>query len=123
MPNTQTSSLIQVVVSLDQGEPSFSYQTAAGEPCDGNVTVTQACTVNYQLVDNTGHGLKFIGVGFVTPFDGVIDAVTISSDGQLIQMLDMDRSPGQTKFQFVLSNNTNTLLVLSPDPQVINEPD
>jgi hypothetical protein len=123
MSNTQISQLIQVVVSLKQGEPNFKYQTAEGVPCDGNVTVTQACTVNYQLVDNTGHGLKFIGVGFVTPFDGVIDAVTIINDGQMIQMWDMDRSPGQTKFQFVLSNNTNTLLVLSPDPQVINEPD
>ena len=122
MPNTQASALMQVIVNLENGEPVFSYQNSAGEPCDGNVTVTEAGTLTYQLVDNTGKGLKFVGVGFVTPFDGVIDAITVSSDGQLVQMLDMDRSPGETKFQFVLTNTANTLMVLSPDPEVINRP-
>jgi len=113
---------MQVIVNLEKGEPVFSYQNSAGQPCEGDVTVTEAGTITYQLVDNTGRGLKFVGVGFVTPFDGVIDAITVSSDGQLIQMVDMDRSPGRTKFQFVLTNTTNTLMVLSPDPEVINEP-
>ena len=123
MPLTQAANLIQVVVHLENGEPVFSYQTTAGQPLpNGDVTVTEAGTITYQLVDNTGKGLRFIGVGFITPFDGVIDAITVSSDGQLVQMLDMDRSAGTTKFQFVLSNTTNTLLVLSPDPQVINHP-
>lgn len=124
MPTTQAASLIQVVVNLENGEPMFSYQTTGGQPLpNGDVTVTEAGTITYQLVDNTGKGLKFIGVGFVTPFDGVIDAITVSSDGQLVQMLDMDRSAGSTKFQFVLTNSTNTLMVLSPDPQVKNEPE
>ena len=124
MPLTQAANLIQVVVHLENGEPVFSYQTTAGQPLpNGDVTVTEAGTITYQLVDNTGKGLRFIGVGFITPFDGVIDAITVSSDGQLVQMLDMDRSAGTTKFQFVLSNATNTLLVLSPDPEVVNEPD
>lgn len=123
MPLTQAASLIQVVVHLENGEPVFSYQTTAGQPLpDGDVTVTEAGTITYQLVDNTGKGLKFIGVGFITPFDGVIDAITVSSDGQLVQMLDMDRSAGTTKFQFVLTNSSNTLMLLSPDPQVKNEP-
>lgn len=122
MPATQAASLIQVVVNLENGEPMFSYQTTDGQPCDGNVTVTEAGTITYQLIDNTGKGLKFVGVGFITPFDGVIDAITVSSDGQLVQMLDLDRSAGTTKFQFVLTNSTNTLMVLSPDPEVINDP-
>lgn len=122
MPTTQAASLIQVVVHLENGEPVFSYQTTDGQPCDGDVTVTEAGTLTYQLVDNTGKGLKFVGVGFTTPFDGIIDAITISSDGQLVQMLDLDRSAGTTKFQFVLSNTANTLLVLSPDPEVKNLP-
>ncbi|MEO3877184.1 DP-EP family protein [Rheinheimera fenheensis] len=122
MPATQAASLIQVVVNLENGEPMFSYQTTDGQPCDGNVTVTEAGTITYQLIDNTGKGLKFVGVGFTTPFDGIIDAITVSSDGQLVQMLDMDRSAGTTKFQFVLTNSTNTLMVLSPDPEVINDP-
>ena len=123
MPNTQAASLIQVVVNLENGEPVFNYQTTDGQPCDGDVTVTEAGTITYQLVDNTGKGLKFVGVGFITPFDGIIDAITVSSDGQLVQMLDLDRSAGSTKFQFVLTNSTNTLMVLSPDPQVKNEPE
>ncbi|SNY53950.1 protein of unknown function [Arsukibacterium tuosuense] len=123
MSNTQAASVIQVLVNLENGEPVFNYQTTDGQPCDGDVTVTEAGTITYQLVDNTGKGLKFVGVGFITPFDGVIDAITVSSDGQLVQMLDLDRSAGTTKFQFVLTNSSNTLMVLSPVPQVKNEPE
>ncbi|WP_235357395.1 DP-EP family protein [Arsukibacterium sp. MJ3] len=112
-----------MLVHLENGEPVFNYQTSGGQPlANGDVTVTEAGTITYQLVDHTGKGLRFIGVGFVTPFDGIIDAITVSSDGQLLQMLDMDRSAGTTKFQFVLTNATNTLMVLSPDPQVKNDP-
>ncbi|WP_110458126.1 DP-EP family protein [Shewanella algidipiscicola] len=111
---------VKVNVDLENGEPVFSYSHFNGEPCEGDVTVTEAGTITYQLNDNTGKGLKFTGVGFITPFDGIVDAVTISSDGTLIQMLDLDNTPGTTKFQFVLSNAANTLLVLSPDPEVIN---
>ncbi|HBN89765.1 MULTISPECIES: DP-EP family protein [Rheinheimera] len=122
MPNTQASALMQVIVDLENGEPVFSYKNSAGQPCEGDVTVTEAGTITYQLIDNTGKGLKFVGVGFTTPFDGVIDAITVSNDGQFVQMIDMDRTPGETKFQFVLTNTTNTLMILSPDPEIINEP-
>lgn len=122
MPVSQAANLIQVVVHLENGEPMFTYQTTDGQPCAGDVTVTEAGTITYQLIDNTGKGLKFVGVGFTTPFDGIIDAVTVSSDGQLVQMLDLDRSAGSTKFQFVLTNSSNTLMVLSPDPEVKNLP-
>lgn len=111
---------VKVNVDLENGEPVFSYCHFNGEPCEGDVTMTEAGTITYQLQDNTGKGLKFTGVGFTTPFDGIVDAVTISSDGSLLQMVDLDTTPGTTKFQFVLSNAANTLLVLSPDPQVIN---
>lgn len=122
MPNTQASALMQVIVNLENGEPVFSYKNSAGQPCEGDVTVTEAGTITYQLVDNTGKGLKFAGVGFTTPFDGIIDAITVSSDGMYVQMLDLDRTPGETKFQFVLTNTTNTLMVLSPDPEIKNDP-
>ncbi|WP_417706611.1 DP-EP family protein [Rheinheimera aquimaris] len=122
MPNTQASALMQVIVNLENGEPVFSYKNSAGQSCEGDVTVTEAGTITYQLVDNTGKGLKFAGVGFTTPYDGIIDAVTVSSDGMYVQMLDLDRTPGETKFQFVLTNTANTLMVLSPDPQVKNDP-
>ncbi|MGL5669185.1 MAG: DP-EP family protein [Shewanella sp.] len=113
---------IKVNVTLENGEPVFIYTDASGEQCPGDVTITQASTVTYLLNDQTGKGLKFVGVGFVTPFDEIIDAVTISNDGMLVQLVDLDRTPGTTKFQFVLSNTANTLLVLSPDPEIINKP-
>ncbi|MCL1088562.1 DP-EP family protein [Shewanella profunda] len=111
---------IKVNVTLENGEPVFIYTDASGTECQGDVTVTQAGTVTYLLNDQTDKGLKFTGLGFITPFDGVIDAVTISSDGKLIQLVDLDRTPGTTKFQFVLTNTINTLMLLSPDPQIIN---
>ena len=113
---------IKVNVTLENGEPVFIYTDANGQQCPGDVTITQAGTVTYLLNDQTGKGLKFVGVGFVTPFDEIVDAVTISSDGMLVQLVDLDRTPGTTKFQFVLSNTANTLLILSPDPEVINKP-
>ena len=123
MTTTQgLSQFIKVNVTLENGEPEFIYTDASGQQCPGDVTITQAGTVTYLLNDQTGKGLKFVGVGFVTPFDEIVDAVTISNDGMLVQFVDLDRTPGTTKFQFVLSNTTNTLLVLSPDPQVINHP-
>ncbi|EHR40937.1 MULTISPECIES: DP-EP family protein [Alishewanella] len=124
MPIPNASLMINVIVNLEQGEPTFSYQSTSGEPLpSGDITVTEASTITYRLIDNTGKGLKFVGAGFSTPFDGVIDAVTVSSDGQYLQLLDTDQTAGDTKFQFVLSNSTNSLFVLSPDPQVKNEPD
>jgi hypothetical protein len=122
MPSTQAADFIQVLVNLENNEPVFSYQTADNQPCDGDVTVTQAETITYQLIDNTGKGLKFAGAGFVTPFDGVIDSISISADGMQLQMIDSDQTAGRSKFQFVLTNTSNTLMLLSPDPQVKNEP-
>ncbi|MCU8085811.1 DP-EP family protein [Shewanella sp. SM21] len=117
-----SAQFIKVNVNLENGEPVFIYTDANGEQCQGDVTITQAGTVTYLLNDQTGKGLKFVGVGFVTPFDDIVDAVTISSDGMLVQLVDLDRTSGTTKFQFVLSNTTNTLLILSPDPEIINRP-
>lgn len=113
---------IKVTVSLDNGTPIFKYTNAEGTECPGDVTVTGASTITYLLDDETGKGLKFVGAGFLTPFDGIIDAITLSSDGKLLQMIDLDHTSGTTKFQFVLTNSSNTLMLLSPDPQIINDP-
>ncbi|WP_372625246.1 DP-EP family protein [Arsukibacterium sp.] len=122
MVNPQASELIQVMVSLVNGEPQFSYLDKGGQPIDGDVTVTQAETITYQLVDNSGKGLKFAGAGFTTPFDGVIDSVNVSADGMQLQMVDTDQTAGSSKFQFILTNTTNSLMILSPDPEVKNVP-
>lgn len=120
LDTTGIATFFKVIVQLDNGKPVFSYTDADGAPATGDVTFTEAGTITYQLIDQTTHGLKFVGVAFTTPFDGIVDAVTLSADGQLLQIIDLDKVPGCTEFQFVLSNSTNTLLVLSPDPQIIN---
>jgi len=79
MPIPNASLMINVIVNLEQGEPTFSYQSTSGEPLpSGDITVTEASTITYRLIDKTGKGLKFVGAGFSTPFDGVIDAVTVN---------------------------------------------
>lgn len=114
---------IKVTVALENGEPVFTYTNAEGSECPGDVTITAASTITYLLDDQTGKGLKFVGAGFLTPFDGIIDALTLSSDGSILQMIDLDHTSGTTKFQFVLTNTNNTLLLLSPDPEIINDRD
>ena len=122
MPNAQgQASMFNVTVTLNtNNEPVFSYTNLDGSAVSGNMVVTQYGVISYQLIDKTGKGLKFVGAAFTTPFDGIIDATTISSDGSLIQLTDLNEVPGNTSFQFVLSNSANTLLVLSPDPEIIN---
>lgn len=114
---------IKVTVKLENGEPVFTYTDAEGTECPGDMTITAASTITYLLDDQTGKGLKFVGAGFLTPFDGIIDAMTLSSDGSLLQMVDLNHTPGTTKFQFVLTNTSNTLMLLSPDPEIINRQD
>lgn len=111
---------IKVTVKLENGEPVFIYTDAEGTECHGDTTITAASTITYLLDDQTGKGLKFVGAGFLTPFDGIIDAMTLSSDGAILQMIDLDHTSGTTKFQFVLTNTSNTLMLLSPDPQIVN---
>jgi hypothetical protein len=125
MSNTQgQATFFNLTITLNgKNVPVFTYTNLDGTDVCGNVVVNQYSTISYQLIDKTGKGLKFVGAAFTTPFDKIIDAITISSDGTLIQLTDLDETPGNTGFQFVLSNSSNTLQVLSPDPQVINTPE
>ncbi|PKI07143.1 hypothetical protein CXF78_06895 [Shewanella sp. 11B5] len=123
MSTTQDTTFFNLTVTLENGEPFFSYTNHDGTPKSGDVIITKNCTITYQLIDQTGKGLRFVGAAFITPFDGIIDAVSICNNGSLIHLTDLDEVAGNTSFQFVLSNTSNTLLVLSPDPEVVNHPD
>ncbi|MGK0410326.1 MAG: hypothetical protein ACJASB_002502 [Shewanella psychromarinicola] len=124
MSNTQGQAILfNLTITLDNDVPIFTYTNLDGTPKSGDVVINQYSTISYQLIDQTGKGLKFVGAAFTTPFDKIIDVITISSDGSLIQLTDLDEVPGNTSFQFVLSNTTNTLMLLSPDPEVINRPE
>lgn len=119
MTTLTPGALIEVTVQLNAAnEPVFSYQQN-GEPSDGNVLVVVGQDIIYQLVNSPGY--SFIGAGFLTPNDGIVDAMTVSPDGQQLILEDTDSTPGTTTFQLVLKNPQNSLFVLSPDPQVINK--
>ena len=109
-----------LTISLNSlNEPEFNY-TRDGVPVTGDFVVEQQQTISYQLTDNTNKGLKFIGAAFEKPFNKVIDDVWIQNNGQQINLLDLDKVVGKARFRFVLSNNENSLMVLSPDPQIIS---
>ncbi|WP_417763419.1 DP-EP family protein [Shewanella sp.] len=121
---TEQNTIIELSISADsENEPVFSYSINGAE-CTGNVIMKEGGTITYQIVEvaSVFGELKFIGAGFVTPFDGVVDEVAISNDGKEIYLSDLDHSVGTTSFRLILSNSINSLSLISPDPQVINRP-
>ena len=120
MPNNTNLVEFVLTVSLNNdNEPEFNY-TKDGIAVTGDFVVDQEQTISYQLIDKTNKGLKFTGAAFVKPFNKVIDDVWIQNNGQQINLLDLDKVVGKTSFRFVLSNSDNSLMILSPDPQIIN---
>ncbi len=119
MTTLTPGAVIEVTVQLNAAnEPEFSYMQN-GEPSDGNVLVLTGQDIIYQLVNSPG--FSFIGAGFLTPNDGIVDAMSVSADGQQLVLEDTDSTPGMTKFQLVFKNPQNSLFVISPDPQVVNK--
>ena len=119
------NTIINVIVTLENNQPIFSYTDENNHPRSGDVIVTENAQIYYQLVDQTGKGLKFVGAAFSTPFDGVIDQVQVVNNGNTLQLNDNDQVIGNTEFRLILSNSTvefGSHLLLSPDPQVVNRP-
>mgnify|MGYP001762228347 CR=1 FL=1 len=111
--------IIDVMITLGANqEPKVTY-LQEGEVCTGSVVVTCGENITYRLVNSAGYA--FMGAGFLTPYDNIIDAVQVSADGQELILVDEDNVQGTTKFQLIFTNTTNSLLLLSPDPQVVNK--
>jgi hypothetical protein len=111
--------VIEVMITLDANqEPKVTY-LQDGEVCTGSVVVTCGEDITYRLVNSAGYA--FMGAGFLTPYDNIIDSVQVSEDGQELVLVDEDSVAGTTKFQLIFTNTTNSLLLLSPDPQVVNK--
>lgn len=111
-----------LTVSLNKnGEPEFNY-TQDGIPATGSFVVNGPTTVRYNLIDLTNKELVLIGAAFTNPFSNVIDTVKVTNDNdnQYIDLIDVDAAPGKTGFRFVLQPKNSTLLMLSPDPEIIN---
>ncbi|MEN2500927.1 MAG: hypothetical protein MHMPM18_005072 [Marteilia pararefringens] len=107
---------ITLTVSLVNNSPTYQYSPA------GPVQVYASESIIYNLNDQTGLGLFFADIGFLNPFNNIIDQVIISPDGKTATLIDLDNVPGTTDFQFIFNytKNDNKLLLISPDPQVIN---
>jgi hypothetical protein len=122
LPYCDATRPIDLSVMMDSSKQAqFSY-AQNDLACDGNVELTQNTTVTYQLVnrDDSPKGLRLTGAGFANPFDGHIDSVSVSADGQAIYLQNNIQNTGVSKFQFIFSSDENSLLLLSPDPQVVN---
>lgn len=122
---TANTSLVQgptinVTITLDENKvPHFSYTKEDGSPSTGSVVVRHGQFITYQLVNSAD--FSFVGAGFSTPFDGIVDAMNVSADGQQLVLLDDNSVSGSTGFQLIFKDTINSLLLLSPDPQVINK--
>lgn len=96
----------------------FLYYDESGTPTDGNVIVNSGETITYRLAETVGY--NFIGAGFITPSDGVIESVSVSKDGQSLILQDEDSVVGKTIFQLIFQCPQSSNWLLSPDPQVVN---
>ncbi|EKE73745.1 DP-EP family protein [Gallaecimonas xiamenensis] len=108
------------------------------ESCE-QVTVDGPCYLEYCIKENgtqRDYGFKFDGVAFSNPFNNVITEAKISPDGQKIKLTnpyDVNSSTSEDysvgfQFGFSFTNapsgcKAKNLLLLSADPQVINQGD
>lgn len=124
LPFCDAASPINLSVTLDKNKQAQFTYAQRGIFCDGNVELTENTTVTYQLVNqpNSPKGLRLTGAGFTNPFDGHIETVTVSSDGQTIQLQNNIQNTGVSKYQFIFASDENDLLLVSPDPEIINDP-
>jgi hypothetical protein len=124
--STATNEVININVAITSSPSNsltFTYTNSAGQPITGDVTVTQDSNIVFTLVpDTVKSGFRFVGAGFTAPFAGIIDSIAVSTDGSKLTLVDSDKKGGSAKFQLVLTNSSNNLLVLSPDPEVKNDP-
>lgn len=87
------------------------------------VTVSGPTIIFYKLInlDLAPKGLRFIGAAFKTPFDGVIENTFVSESGDTLVLEDLCLDDGESGFHLLLKTDENNLVMMSPDPQVINK--
>jgi len=109
------------VILKNDNQVKFNYRQA-GVACDGNVELTENTTITYKLVHTkrTPKGLRITGAGFTNPFDAHIKRVTVSENGQKLHLENDINNTGISKWQFIFSSDDSDLILMSPDPQIIN---
>lgn len=135
--NYPTKKIGVTITGNDTNGFSFTYE-AEGESCEC-VIARGPCYLEYTLQDSAAqrdYGFAFDGVAFSNPFSNVITEAKIINNGKTIILTNpYDVSspvPGECSvgFQFGFSFQTppseckaKNLLLLSADPQVINQQD
>ncbi|WP_144212490.1 DP-EP family protein [Shewanella donghaensis] len=125
LPFCDNASPIDLHVTMNKKKQvKFKYKQT-GVVCDGNVELFENTTITYRLKHNkrTPKGLRIEGAGFTNPYDAHIERVSISRDGQSISLDNNIENKGVSKFQFIFNSEETDLLLVSPDPQVINRGD
>ncbi|WP_052074749.1 DP-EP family protein [Shewanella mangrovi] len=117
---------VKVIVDSNS-VPVFNYYAPGSDkPLTSEervVTITGPSIIFYKLIETefSPAGLKFVGAGFKTPFDGVIENVYVSDNGDTLVLEDLCVDTGTSNFQLLLKTTENNLTLMSPDPQVINK--
>jgi hypothetical protein len=122
LPFCSADSPIKLRVKLKNNKQvTFDYRQG-GVACDGNVELTENTTITYKLVHTkrTPKGLRITGAGFTNPFDAHIKRVTVSEDGQKLHLENDINNTGISKWQFIFSSEESDLILMSPDPVIIN---
>ncbi|MGE4259640.1 DP-EP family protein [Shewanella sp.] len=118
----------EVSVTIGVGKlPQFTYYEPGNpEPLTKEqtvVTVSGPTIIFYKLInlELAPKGLRFIGAGFKTPFDGVIENTFVNDSGDTLVLEDLCKDDGATGFHLLFKTDENNLIMMSPDPQVINK--
>ncbi len=121
--SSDSNNAVNIYVAVSGSDNQFTYTDASGKTISGNATVSQSSDIIYTLTQPTvSSGFSFVGVRFNNSPAGIIDSVEMLANGTQLKLVDSDQNAGETKFQLVLSNGSNTPLILSPDPEVKNLP-
>ncbi|WP_115719810.1 DP-EP family protein [Gallaecimonas mangrovi] len=123
MPATFTGVTFDVTVELDStGGASFLYYTPGKDtPSTSNsIEVTGPEIILYRL-KSAPDGFRFIGAVSKTPYNGVIEQSFTNPDGDQILLEDLCMDSGSVSYHLLLSNGSNAMFLMSPDPEVINK--
>ncbi|TCN86252.1 DP-EP family protein [Shewanella fodinae] len=117
-----------VSISIDsKGVPDFTYYEP-GNPTPLSkeqraVEVDAPTVIFYELtnLELSPKGLKFVGAGFKNPYDGIIENAFVSEDGKTLILEDLCKDYGTTNFHLLAKCDRNNLIIISPDPEVVNK--
>ncbi|WP_417354656.1 DP-EP family protein [Gallaecimonas pentaromativorans] len=123
--------LVNVIVDIDNntGNCSFKYylfnpnnpDNPVGEETS-TITVNGPSVIIYNLY-KAPEGMHFLGAASKTPYNGVIEQAFVNPTGSQIILEDLHVMEESASIHLIIGNSSNKLLLMSPDPQVINKGD